>query len=85
MEESSTYQAIIKNGTEKGIQIGTEQGIKIGFMQGEQQMLIKILQYRFGTIHEAKMRMLASIDSIDELDRLSQKVVKANSLDEVFA
>ena len=81
MEESSTYLAIIKKGTEKGIQIGTN----IGFMQGEQQMLIKILQYRFGTIPEAKMRMLASIDSIDELDRLSQKVVKANSLDEVFA
>ena len=61
-----------------------QEGIQQGIQQGEIQVVNKLLQLKFGQEAESHHARLAQLSPI-ELETLVEKVMKASSLEEVFA
>jgi predicted transposase YdaD len=93
MQESSTYQAILREGREEGIQQGIERGIEQGIERGVERgkteeaskLLLKTGNKRFGP---PDPRIVAIIESITELNRLEDlflRILDVGGWDELFA
>ena len=68
---------------EKGRQEGRKEGRKEGRQEGEAQMLLRLLRLKFGVLPEEVQRRIESAEA-DALLALSERVLTANSIDEVF-
>ena len=72
MEESVTYQAIVRKGYERGVREGVSQGrsegLDKGLRLGEVNALLRIGTRRFGP---PSAEIIAQIEAIAELDRLN--------------
>jgi hypothetical protein len=71
----ATAHQLIQQGVEQGIEKGMERGI----LAGRRQTLRRLLQLRFGTLPEAVVRRLDTVDA-DTLDRWEGRVLVAASL-----
>ena len=69
MRESSTYQAIIEEGQVEGIR-------KTLFIQGAK---------RFGPADTSTRRRIESINSVERLERLSERLLDVSTWDELLA
>jgi hypothetical protein len=69
---------------ERFIQQGIQQGNEQGLRQGEVRVLASLLQLRFGERPQAARERMASADA-DTLLRWSERVLTAQTLDEVLA
>jgi predicted transposase/invertase (TIGR01784 family) len=58
-------------------------GVEKGITEGEMKMLLSLLEYKFGPIPESYRRRLQQAES-QELQRWSQEVLKAPTLEAVF-
>jgi predicted transposase/invertase (TIGR01784 family) len=78
---------LIEQGKAQGIQQGIEQGKAQGIEQGEikakQADVLKILRHRFYTVPESLSGEINSIRSLPRLDALLERVLTANTLDEI--
>jgi len=80
---AAARQQGIQQGVQQGIQQGVQQGIQQGVQQGIQQTLLKQLRLRFNSVPpNAEQRVLQA--SMEEVDRWTERVLFAQSLDEVF-
>jgi len=74
-------------GTEKGIAIGKEEGIAIGtengFTKGQVRTLLKQLKGKFGELDDDIQEKVEKLD-INALDECTQRILFANTIDEVF-
>lgn len=81
MEESTTYQEILKTGFEKGE--------RTGFEKGEIKALRKIIRdlgsSKFGTPNEETLQALGSITDREKLDRLVNSILSASTWNELLA
>jgi predicted transposase YdaD len=76
MEESSTYQAILRKGEIKGELNGEVKGLhKAALMVGEQ---------RFGTPSARVRKRLNALTTSTEWDEVLLRIMQLNSWDEVF-
>lgn len=75
MEESSTYQAIIK----KGRQEGHAEGIAAGKIAGERQLLIRLATAKLGTPSRAVLARINAISTLAEIERLGSRIFDANN------
>ena len=69
---------------QQGRQQGREQGLQQGFQQGRAELLTKLVRLRFGELsprHEACLQTA----SAEELDRYCERVLSAETLEELFA
>ncbi len=69
---------------ERLIQQGIEQGIEKGETKGARHVLAKLLRLKFGALDGATESRLEAA-TLEELDRWSERVLTAESLDAVFA
>jgi hypothetical protein len=60
-----------------------EQGVKKGIRQGEAQVLLRQLALRFGNLPQGTGEQVESADA-DTLLRWSERILTAETLDEVF-
>ena len=67
----------------EGRQEGKQEGRQEGMQKGEAKLLLRQLNSKFGEIPKDKRRMIESADP-DTLLKWSERVLTANSLDEVF-
>ncbi len=82
--------SVEKIGIEKGMQQGIQQGIKKGIQQGlqkgmlleAQEMLLELLEERFGGIDANLRERIKSIESRETLKKLFRQGLRAKSLDE---
>jgi len=74
---------LIERGRREGIQLGRQEGIQQGVQQGKQSMLLHQLSAKFGILSEPVVQEIRAITSEQELDRLSLRVLTANSIDEM--
>lgn len=93
LELSSTYQALMKEGLEKGIELGREQGRELGLEQGLEQgkeqalraSLLRIGEKRLGKPTETALATLENVREPALLEQLLDKVLEAESWDELLA
>jgi len=64
--------------TRKGIEQGLEQGL-----EELRQLLLRLLNRRFGAVPETVRRRVASIDSRESLSDLAEKVLEVKSIDDM--
>src|SRR5262249_4156867 len=74
MEESTTYQAIIEKGIQKGIQMAAE---AIGMREGARRVLLVLGENHFGPPSSA---VNATIQGINDLEQLLQLVVRVGQV-----
>ena len=80
----STGQRLRLEGEARGIAKGISQGISQGISRGQVQTLQRLLAKRFGPLPEALLTRLQNASSTD-LDRWTDRLLDATSLDAVFA
>ena len=93
MEESVTYQAILRrgmqDGMQQGIQQGMQQGIQQGIQQGSNQEAVRVLlrqgRKKFGPPTAAHEAALAAVTDLARLESLSEQLLDANTWDELLA
>jgi flagellar biosynthesis/type III secretory pathway protein FliH len=78
-QEAATMTGFADRFREEGMQLGMQQGMQ----QGEANMLIHLLERRFGELPGEARREIQSAD-VETLLRWSERVLTAESLDEVL-
>lgn len=81
MEESTTYQYILEKGLEKGI----EQGLQLGKVKEARKIIARQGTIRFGEPDDVTKARLDQIESLDRLERLSDRVITVGSWQELLA
>jgi predicted transposase YdaD len=81
MEESVTYQAILRRGMEQGLREGRTEG------RAEEAVSMLLLQggEKFGSPAPEQERTLRSIHDLTKLETLIKRILKANTWDELLA
>ena len=78
MTESTSYQAILREGREQGLKLGRQEGLQTGRQEGQiearQDDLIDLLQERFGVVPE---ELAGAIRNNSDLPRLRLAIRKA--------
>lgn len=69
---------------EEGLEKGLEQGLEQGLVQGQLKILKRLLTRRFGDLPGRSLTLLEKAGP-EDLERWSDRVLDAQSLDEVFA
>jgi flagellar biosynthesis/type III secretory pathway protein FliH len=77
-------QMLEARGVVKGIQEGRQQGLQEGLQKGRREMLLEMLQLRFGALPEAVRQRVTAADDA-ELGRWSRQLLQAQRLEDVFA
>ena len=76
-------QTMAEHLIEQGIEQGKAQGIEQGEIKAKQADVLKILRHRFDTVPESLSGEINSIRSLPRLDALLERVLTANTLDEI--
>ena len=69
---------------QEGREEGRQEGIQIGESRGRTALLARLLQLKFGPLAEATQQRLEQADEA-QLDAWAERVLSAQSLDELFA
>ena len=72
------------DGLKEGLEKGLEKGLKKGRKEGEITLLLRLLENRFGPLDEHIRPRLEAADT-EQLLRWGERVLSADSLDEVFS
>lgn len=80
MEDSVTYQAIIKKGEARGIAIGEERGK----LEGAREVIFRQGNKRFGPPDASTQAMLESITSLERLEQLAERLLEAENWQELL-
>ena len=76
-------QTMAEHLIERGRERGIEQGIEQGETRAKQEALIKLLRFRFDSVPESVTNQITLIQSLSRLDLLFEKVLTAQTLDEI--
>ena len=77
------YEKGIQKGMEEGIQKGIEKGLQQGKRLGEAEVLVYLLERKFGPLHQHHRETIDQADA-DTLLRWAERVLTAGSVEEVF-
>ena len=68
---------------ERGIAKGIEQGIEQGILKGKRDAALRLLRLKFGGVPDATASTVQSIETEGDLDGLIDRIMSAQSLDEL--
>jgi hypothetical protein len=71
-----------KRGIEQGIERGIERGIEQGIERGKRNLLLQLLQKKFGDLPKDLESAIGRVEAAEQLDQLSLAVLDVPSLDE---
>ena len=74
---------LIERGKAQGIEQGLEQGLEQGETQAKQEAVLKLMRFRFDAVPESVTNQINQIRSPSRLDSLFEKVLTAETLDEI--
>ena len=72
-----------ERGRSLGIQEGIQKGIEEGVQAGKRETLLRQMRRKFGELPEGAVRTIRQITTGDALDELADRVLDANSLDDM--
>ena len=76
-------QTMAEHLIERGKEQGIEQGIEQGETQAKQEALLKLIRFRFDSVPESVTNQIALMQSHSRLDSLFEKVLNAQTIDEI--
>ncbi len=76
MTQSTTYQAILKEGRNEGLVEGRKEGLVEGRLTGERQLLIRLGTKRFGPPDAATLAAIEAIQDLDRLESLGERILE---------
>jgi hypothetical protein len=79
----SWSERIALEATEKGLKKGIEQGLEQGRRDEAQRLVLRQLERRFGPLEAVTRDRVEAIGSVDELERLADRLVEVSSLAEL--
>ena len=82
-EERNWELRWMKQGLAKGMEQGLEQGLEQGKTEGEKQLLVRLLQNRFGPLSEQMEQRIAHASS-EQLFQWGLNMLDANELHQIF-
>jgi len=89
MKESTTYQAILREGLEEGRQKGMKEGRKEGLKEGAlseaKRALVIVGEHRLGVLDQDSRSLLESIQKIERLEELMGRLDDAANWRELLA
>jgi flagellar biosynthesis/type III secretory pathway protein FliH len=68
---------------QRGFEQGLEQAREKGLVQGRRDLLLDLLERRFGPLPKATVQRVQALGSPEELSRLAERVLDARSLDDL--
>ena len=80
-----TMPSLAQKWLEEGIQQGIQQGLKQGMLQDAQEMVIEVLEERFGIPSPGLLAKIKAITVRETLKALHKRAIRAKSLDEFKA
>ena len=83
MQESPIIERFIQRGIAQGVEQGIEQGIEQGQTRAKREAVLKLLRHRFGDIPQTLATRIAAMQHTSQLDALFEKVMVAETLEEV--
>jgi predicted transposase YdaD len=84
MKESSTYQAILREGLAEGIAKGRAEGMAEGRADGERRILLRLGALRLGTPSLEVIAALEAITAADRLERMADRLFEVESWEELL-
>ncbi len=75
MQESTTYQAILREGRGEGLVEGRNEGLIEGRVNEAQRMLLLQGQIRFGTVDEVTRGQILAIREIERLEEIGKRLL----------
>ena len=82
-EVGSMAQTMAEHLIEHGKAQGIEQGIEQGETRAKQEILLKLIRFQFESVPESVTNQITSIQSLSRLDSLFERVLTAQTLDEI--
>ena len=64
---------------------GIEQGIEQGATRAKREAVLKLLEYRFGDVPQPIANHITELRHISQLDALFEKVMQAETLDDIHS
>ncbi len=84
LEESTTYQYLIKKGMDQGRNEGRNEGWNEG-LQALRKIVVHSGTRRFGVPSTEKIASLQKIEDINRLELLAERIYEVQNWDELFA
>ena len=84
MRESSTYQAILEEGMAAGLAKGKAEGLTEGQVKEARSVLLRLGSKRFGAPNARVQAIVESIGSMARLDELIDRILEAESWEELL-
>ena len=81
MHESTTYQAILREGRNEGLNEGRNEGLIEGRLSEARRLLLLQGEVRFGAADEATRRQIEGIRGVERLERIIRRVLDTNVSD----
>jgi predicted transposase YdaD len=78
MKESTTYQAILREGRNEGLIEGRNEGLIEGSIREAQRLLMLLGEDRFGAPDEAARAAINAIRDLEHLERITRRTRDAN-------
>jgi len=75
MQESTTYQAILREGRNEGLIEGRNEGLIEGRVTGEQQLLVRQGTKKFGKPDPSILAAIAAIRDVERLEALGERII----------
>jgi predicted transposase YdaD len=75
MQESTTYQAILREGRQEGLVEGRNEGLIEGRITGERQLLIRQGTKKFGNPDIAILDAIEAIRDVERLEALGERML----------
>ncbi len=72
-----------QQGMQQGLQQGRQEGLQEGRSEGQAQMLLRLLDRRFGPLSASVNERVGAASAV-ELERWADAILDARTLDEVF-
>lgn len=85
MKESSTYQAILAEGVEKGRAEGRVEGEARGKAEEARRLLLRIGGKRLGPPDAQTEAAIAALDSVEQLEQMADRLLEVESWNELLA
>jgi predicted transposase YdaD len=81
MRESTTYQAILREGRQEGIIVGREEGIMEGRIEGRideaRRFFLRLGTKRFGEPDATTLTVIEAIKDLDRFEALGDRILDA--------
>lgn len=68
-------------GVREGKEEGRKEGKKVGVQEGKRDLLLELLERRFGDLPDATVQRVHALTSSEELSRLAARVLEAPTLE----